>query len=200
MLKEYSSYFVAYLLYNLEEQYKENIQEIILFGSVARGEAEKKSDVDIFINVKKKTKRAETEIKKIEEKFYNSRESSLFKIQGINNRFSLIIGNLDEWKELKASIESTGVLLYGKYVPVGNVKGRKYTIVFWDKIGKNRGAFLNKIYGVKIKNKTYKGLIENFHGKKLGKSCVMFPIQYKEDIFKLLKEYEVIAKMIEVFS
>jgi len=198
MLIEYSSYFVAYLLFNLEKRYRENINNIILFGSVARGEAEKESDIDIFIDIKKKTRKIEKEIKRLEEKFYSSREASLFKLKGVNNKFSIIIGKLENWKELKTSIESTGILLYGKYIPSG-IKGRKHVVIFWDKIERNRGAFLNKIYGFKVKGKAYSGLIEKFNGIKLGKSSLMVPLEHREEITKLLKKYKVSAKIIEVW-
>ena len=54
MITNYASYFTSYLLYHLKK--KENISNIILFGSVAKGEAKKSSDVDIFIEVKRKSK------------------------------------------------------------------------------------------------------------------------------------------------
>ena len=199
MLKEYTSYFVAYLLTNLNKDVKDNINKIILFGSAAKDEAEKDSDIDLFIDIKKTTKRAEREIKKIEEQFYDSREASLFKLKKISNKFSIIIGKLDEWKELKKSIESTGIILYGRYIS-SKISGRKYAIIFWDKIEKNRGAFLNKIYGVKINGKKYSGVVERIGGRKLGKSSVMIPVEMKEDILKLLKQYKVNAKIIEVYS
>lgn len=196
---EYSIYFAAYLFNNLKE--KENIERIILFGSVARGEATRESDVDLFVEVKKKTKKIEKEIKDIEEGFYHSREASLFKLKKIDNKFNIKIGKLKEWKDLERSIASTGIVLYGPYEAKELPSGIKhFVIIFWSKIGKNRGAFLNKLYGFKLKNKHYEGLISKFSGKKLGKSCLMMPIQYKKDILKLLRRYEVEAKIIEVFS
>jgi len=201
MLKEYSMYFAANLFSSLKEREKDNIKKIILFGSVARSEATKESDVDIFIEVNKKSKKFEEQIKNIMEKFYNSREASLFKLKGIENKFSLKIGKLKEWKDLERSIASTGILLYGHYETQTLPSGVKhFIIVFWSKIGKNRGAFLNKLYGFNSQNKHYDGLISKFSGKKLGKSCLMLPIQYRKDILDLLNEYKAEAKIIEVFS
>ena len=95
---------------------------------------------------------------------------------------------------------STGIIFYSRYETKELPSETKhYIIFFWNKIWKNRGAFLNKVYGFKIKNKSYAGLIEKFSGKKLGKSCVLFPIQYKDEISKLIKEYQVEAKAIEIF-
>ena len=197
MIKEYASYFSSYLLFNLKQ--REHIENIILFGSTARGEAGKESDVDIFIEVKKENKKLKNEILKIPENFYKSRESLIFKSKGVDNKINLVIGRLTEWKELKSSIESTGIVLYGRYVPSG-VSGRKYVILFWDKISKNRGAFLNRLYGVKIKEKRYAGLIEKFGGRKLGKSSIMIPVEKKDEVLKLIKDYKANAKMLEVYS
>lgn len=202
MLKAYSSYFIAYLISNLKNlKNLKNIERIILYGSVAKDEATKESDIDIFIEVKNKTKKFEQEIRELEKKFYQSREAVLFKSKGVDNKFNIKIGKLKEWKELYRSVASTGVILYGPYEAKELPHGVKhYIIVFWQKIGKNRGSFLNKLYGFRIKDKHYPGLLSKFGGKKLGKSCVMLPIEYKEDIYKQLKKHEVSAKIVEVFS
>ncbi len=197
-LKSYASYFTAYFMDNFK--FLEEIERIVLFGSVARDQAEKESDVDIFIEVRKKTKKLEEETKNTLEKFYKSREAILFKTKGIDNKINIKIGKLEDWKELYRSIASEGIVLYGKYEAKELPSGvRHFIIIFWEKIGKNRGAFLNKIYGFKVKGKNYQGLLDKFSGKKLGKSCIMIPINYKEDIFKLIKNYGANAKSIEVF-
>ncbi|MEK6936315.1 MAG: nucleotidyltransferase domain-containing protein [Nanoarchaeota archaeon] len=196
MYKAYASYFVSYLLSKIKDLNK--INRIILFGSVAKNQATKESDVDIFIELEKSNIKIEKEINEILEDFYKSKEGLLFRTKGISNKINLIIGKLDEWKELKLSIESEGIILYGKFESKGK-SGKKFIIIYWDNIKKNRGAFLNKIYGFKIKDKRYKGLIEEFDGKKLGKSCVMIPVIYRERFVDLLKKYEVNAKIIEVY-
>ncbi|MBS3078866.1 nucleotidyltransferase domain-containing protein [Candidatus Pacearchaeota archaeon] len=197
-LKSYASYFVAYLINNLQNE--KEIERIVLFGSVAKNQENKESDVDIFIEVKKKSNKFENDIKRILEKFYKSREALLFKARGIDNKINLKIGKLEEWKDLQRSISSEGIVLYGRYES-GKLPSdvKHFIIIFWDKIEKNRGAFLNKIYGFKIKDKSYEGLLSKFTGKKLGKSCIMIPIQNKVDIFKLIREHKVSAKSIEVF-
>ncbi|MEK6883548.1 MAG: hypothetical protein AABY22_28225, partial [Nanoarchaeota archaeon] len=106
-----------------------------------------------------------------------------------------------EWEDLYRSIASTGIILYGKYEAKELPSEVKhYIIIFWSKIEKNRGSFLNKLYGFKIKNKIYHGLLQKFNGKKIGKSCIMLPVQYKKEIFRLLKQHKVNAKAIEVFT
>ena len=194
MIKAYASYFVSYLLANLKNT--QDIHSIILFGSVAKDEATKESDVDMFIEVE--NKKIEKEIEKKLEDFYKSREALFFKTRDIDNKINLIMGKLDKWKELKSSIESTGLVLYGNYIS-SNISGKKYSIIYWNKIGKNRGAFLNRVYGFSIKKKRYRGLIEKFNGSKIGKSSIIIPVEYREEIIKLLKEYRVNAKILDVY-
>lgn len=199
MLIGYASYFVSYLLTNLKGS--ENMERIVLFGSAAKGDADKESDVDIFIEVKKKTGKFEKAVQEAEQGFYQSREAALFKARGINNRFSIKVGMLKEWKELYRGIASTGIVLYGSYEAKELPSGVKhFVIVFWNGVGKNRGAFLNKLYGFKIRNKHYEGLIEKYDGKKIGKSCVMLPAQHKNELFRLLKMHEAKAQILDVFS
>ena len=179
MLKAYASYFVSYLLDNINKKSLNNIRRIVLFGSVARDEATKNSDIDLFIETSNKSKTFENEIKKILEKFYQSRESSLFKTKGIDSKINIKSGVLKDWNEIYTTIASEGIVLYGYYEAKELPSGVKhFIIIFWDKIEKNRGAFLNKIYGFKIKEKRYEGLLSKFNGKKLGKSSILIPIQH----------------------
>lgn len=198
MIKPYASYFVSFLLNTLKNEEIDKIKSIILFGSVAQKTATKNSDVDLFIETFKKSRSLEIKIKQIIEEFYKSREAMLFKVKGIDSKINILIGKLSEWKELKESIESTGIVLYGNYIPSGT-KGRKYAVFFWDNIKKNRGAFLNKLYGFSMRGKKYSGLVESYGGKKLGKSSIIVPVEYREEIIKLLKHYQVSSKIMEVY-
>ncbi len=197
MIKSYASYFVSYLLYELKAD--SNIKNIILFGSVATSKSTKESDVDIFVDVRKDNVRFKEGIKRILDNFYKSREALIFKNKGIDNKISVIVGKLDDWKELKKSIESTGVVLYGPYLSSSNLVGKKYALISWNNIGKNRGAFLNKLYGFSVSEKRYKGLIEELNGRKVGKSSLMIPVESKEEIFDLIKKYEVSAQVMEIY-
>ena len=108
---------------------------------------------------------------------------------------------LKNWEDLHRSITSTGITLWGRYQAQKKLMGSEHKIIFyWDKIDKNRGAFLNKIYGFKSGKKRFPGLLERINGKKIGKSNIIVPIKHKEEISCLLKRYGVHAKNIEVFT
>ena len=97
-----------------------------MFGSVAKGSAGMESDVDIFVEVKKKNKKLEKEIGKLSDSFYKSRAGLSFKAKGVDNKINVIVGKLSEWEDLRKSIESTGFILYGRH----NSGGREENMWF----------------------------------------------------------------------
>jgi len=198
-LKSYASDFASYLIEVLCEKNQLNqIEQIILFGSVAKDSATRESDVDIFIEVKKSSKKIESLIKEIVEKFYQSREAAIFKTRGIENSINIIVGKIEDWKELSQDITFNGIVLWGKYEVGKKEKELQWIILFWDKIEKNRGNFLNKIYGYNLKGKHHPGLLKQIDGKKIGKSAIMIPIHKKNEILELIKNHKVNAKIIEL--
>lgn len=197
ILKAYAVRFTSFLIEKLGKETSE-IDNIILYGSVARGTADKESDIDIFIDTSHNIKER---INEILEEFYDSREYTLFRSKGVNNEIELKIGELTEWKDLHRSISSSGKVLWGRYKTTEEPIGTEHKIIFsWDKIGRSRSSFLNRLYGYESKDKKIIGLLEEWGGKKIGKSSIMIPIQYKEDMLKLIEEYNVNAKNIEVYS
>ena len=107
----YAASFVSFVIPKLE-----GIKEIILFGSVARKEADKNSDIDLFFNLADASK--ESILKnflKIElDKFYKSKFAEVWFNKGIKNPIKIQAGELEKWK-LKRSLISEGIVLYSKY-------------------------------------------------------------------------------------
>jgi predicted nucleotidyltransferase len=196
-LQAYASTFVAFLIKNIKDD-TALIKHIILFGSAAKGTITKESDIDIFINTDKK--KIETKVKKILSDFYMSREALLFRAKGIENEIVLKVGKIEEWKDLHSSIMTTGLILWGKYKETQIPSGVKHMVIFyWEKADKNRGAFLNKLYGFTVHGKEYSGLITSVAGIKTGKSSILVPIEEREMFVRLFQKYNVHAKHIEVF-
>lgn len=190
----YVSTFITFLIKNVDIK---KIDSIILFGSTVTGNITKESDIDIFIDTKENL---DKKIKNLTENFYKSKEFLSFKLRKIENRFSIKVGELKKWKELHRSVSSNGIVLYSKYKPTELPVGTKHKIIFhWDEIGKNRGAFLNKIYGYTIKGKKYEGLLDRWEGKRLGKSCIVVPFEKMDEMVDLLKKYKVNARGIEAY-
>ena len=196
-LKAYASSFASFLLREMGEM-SEQIDAIIVYGSVASGAAAKESDVDIFVDTKKNMKE---KIKGILEKFYKSREATLFRLRGIENEISVKTGELKKWKELQRSISFNGIILWEKYEAKNMpVDARHGTLFYWAEVGKGRSAFLNKLYGFNSKGKRHEGMLKEWNGMRIGKSCVLIPAKHRKEMFGLIKRYEVNAKTLEVFA
>lgn len=192
-LIDYTSYFVSFVLENLKEAEIKKIKSIILFGSVASGTATDESDVDLFFDVdlnKKQIKSFNKKIKIISDDFISSNIGIKFRLNKVSNEIKPLTGRLNEWSELKDSISKNGIVLYGKYI--SKIKGEPHLLIWWDSLKiKNRGAFLNKLYGFKVKNKEYKGLLEKVNGKKIGKSSILLPLKEKDRIKNIFEKYKV---------
>ncbi len=201
-LKLYSLSASFFIIEHISE-WLPKINSIILFGSMAQGRASRESDVDIFfdtdINKTQKT-RLQSALRKSISSFRLSQTALKFKLGGISNEISPLIGKLKEWKSLENSISSTSIILYGKYKTTQFKEGLKHHfLVLWEPKIKNRGAFLNKVYGYSVGKKHYSGFIEKFGGLKAGKSAVIIPADKKDEFYKILETYGVNYKIIEIF-
>jgi len=188
----YTIHFVSFMLEYLET---DNIKNIILFGSAARNEATKESDIDIFIDINAKEKEYSIEVKKIIEKFYESKfYQNYWKIKGLDNSFNVIIGNINKW-ELKDNIISTGITLYTKFKSIPDNQKHSLLIYFENIKPETKRVLLYKnLYGYNTKGKHYTGLIEKYNGIKINKGTVLVPLEYKNVFIMLFKKYNITVK------
>ena len=174
-----------------------NIRQIILFGSVARGEENSKSDVDIFIDLVHEQKLFEDELRSYLEEFYKSvKYKHYWKLLGIDNEIKLTIGKMDEWKELQPSIIANGLILYGKFAP--SVKdGTHKTFLIWENIKPNtkRVFFNKKVFGFKQREKFYEGLLKKYGGERLGKGCILVPAEHSQLFITFFRKYHITVKI-----
>jgi predicted nucleotidyltransferase len=198
LMKSYASAFSSFIIRSLGDN--PGISRIILYGSVAKSSATNESDVDIFIESVGDPKRLRVDADLVLNRFYESKEAIIFKLMGVSNEVSLKVGRLDDWPDLKRSIMSDGIILWGKFEGT-KPKASKHSVIFyWNGVGSNRGAFLNHMYGYKSMAKRYEGLVSKVGGTKLGKSCIMVPQKYRDRTIAVMKKYRVNAKSIEVFA
>lgn len=176
-LISYAMEFASFLIKNLND-----IEKIILYGSVARGDFDSDSDIDLFIDADEKKNK---KIQELEERFYKTEFAKKWKLKGIENEFSILVGKLDgkEWENLRRAMINTGILLYGKYKS-NTEKVYSYSLFVFENIkpDKKRVAVFRKLFGFKISRKSYSGLLEQLQGIKLGKSSVIVPLEHAKKI------------------
>lgn len=196
----YASDFASFLLQKITE--KERIRNIILFGSVARDEASKNSDIDIFIDITKEDKRLDREIKDILDKYKDSvKYKRYWELIGIKNEIKLTMGDIDDWEELKPSLIANGIALYGKFKP--EIKeGRHKSFFIWENIKPNskRVLFNKYLFGYKQNKKQYIGLLKDYGGERMGKGCIVVPAENSNKFLALFRKFKIAVKIKRVLE
>ena len=176
--------FASFLINRIE------IKNIILFGSVATNRFDKESDIDLFIETDQKNERR---IRALLELYKKTKEYEKFKLEGIENELSIKCGNLEDWKDLKRSIISNGIVLYGKYEgKPGNLKHKLLFILDVKEIPRAKKVKVwRKIYGYKQKigKKIYisNGLAET----KLGRGVFLSSIEDSQETIVYLRKNKI---------
>ncbi|MBI4983080.1 nucleotidyltransferase domain-containing protein [Candidatus Woesearchaeota archaeon] len=184
----YAQDCVSFLMQNLNHEAGKIIQ-IILFGSVSRGEESKNSDIDLFVDVTDEI--IEPKVVGVVDKFYDSTKfKKYWSLLGVRNKISCTVGKLEEWDELKRSLIANGIVLFGKYS--GEIKTKPYYL-FVVSPGKSRNKNLSvwrELYGYVQKRgkKKYSkiGLVREYQGRKLGKSVFIVPAEHLPKIRSFL--------------
>lgn len=184
----YASAFVSFAIPKLN---LDNINEIILFGSVARGEEGKDSDIDLFFNLEKDEKGIKAILNGELKKFYKSKSAEVWFLKGIKNQININAGILDEWK-LKRSLISAGICLYGKYKEIP--ENMKELVLFNIEPIKNiakRNKIIREIFGRKEKGYSKEGFLIKFAGRKISPSSFIIPKKHSQDIIIFLKKEKI---------
>lgn len=198
----YAGDFVSFLIQELDKELC-RINAIILYGSVSRGEADKESDVDLFIETK--DPKMEDKVNRIISDFYDSAKfTSYWKLLGVQNEFKCVAGELKKWKSLERGIISAGLTLYGKYK--GEFKTGSY-FLFKVAVKMKRSESVKlwrKLYGYqqKVGKKIYrsKGLIEEFGGRKIARGIFLIPLEHSQEMVSYLKEKRIGHEVMEFLT
>ena len=198
-LISYASDFTSFLIQNFKEM--KEVRSIILFGSAARNEAEKSSDVDIFVDVLNNEKKIEKEARKIIILFFDSvKFKNYWKPLGVENEINLVVGDINKWK-LKDSMLGNAIVLYQRYAP--KLDGGKSRIVLhWGNVKPESKRVLldKKISGYNYYGKRYAGLLEKYQGKKLGAGVIIFDAEYLNLFLETFHRFNIPVRIIRVFE
>jgi len=179
----------------------ENIDKIILHGSVARGDNNEESDIDLFFD--SNDKKLEKKIKKIIEDYYRTRKFNEWKLKGIENPFSVIVGKLesDEWKDLKRAIINTGIILYGKYKQEVE-KINQYVMLSFENIKpeRKRVAVYRKLFGFSNGKDKSIGDVKKAGGVRIGKGVIIIPVENMEKIKEYMRIKKIDIKIYDIWS
>ena len=196
--------FTHFLMDNLDQE----IQEIILFGSIARGDFTKKSDIDLFVNVKnrKDIKKIERTVRKALDEFETA-SSQTWDLRKIDFPLKPIVGDLDstQWSALRREIISTGLTLYGRYKEIP--KKLQHQLLFSFNLKnlqpKQKVKIIRQLYGYQTKKgeKTYvhKGLLQQEKAVKINPSTILVPVESHQTFYNFFKGFKIQHQIREVW-
>lgn len=197
----YAMSFVSFFMERLERE-RIGIKNIVLFGSAVTGNVERESDIDIFVNVLSDQPELDKKISGIQDAFFQSHiYKGYWKLLGIKNSFHVIVDSLEKY-ELKESIISQGIILYGKYIDIPrDYKPR--TIIYWRNVKpENKRVNLHrKLFGYSFRNKRYEGMLERYKGQLLSSGSILVDSETEKaflDVFRIMKIPVRIKKIIEL--
>lgn len=190
----YAMDFASYLISKVK-----GINKIILHGSIARGDFDENSDVDLFID----SSLEEKKILSVLEGYYKTKKFKEWQLKGIKNEFSIIVGKVDgkEWRDLRRAIINTGIILYGKYKSDVE-KINNYVLFSFENIkpDKKRVAIFRKIFGFTIGKKRYSGLAEKINAVKIGKGALLVKVEHVNEVKKYFQSKNVSPKLYDLWS
>ncbi len=184
------------------------IRNAILFGSVATGEYDKESDIDLFIDVTSEDAidRVEKIMKEAEKRFYSVAEKK-WSLLGIEVPIKYIVGCLEtyRWKEIKSEIISSGLNLYGKYVGIKDDL-RHFSLFSFDLSeldNRKKVMFHRKLFGYSQKRKGKKysttGFMKDLGGIRLGRGAILCPIEKSHDMQRFFISFKVRTEIREAW-
>ncbi len=195
------SYAMNFASFLLDEKISQGIDNIILFGSVARGDFDEESDIDIFVDTKKNI---EEDVHKVMSLFNQSEIQKKWELKGIKNEISVKVGDLSKWR-LRRGIITDGILLYGKFKDIA--KDIEYYLLLTLSFRKFRQSqkvkLWRKLYGYKQKvgKKIYhsKGIVDKSDTKRL-ENCLIVPMKNKKEILDFLNKEGIKYSVNEIWS
>ncbi|MBI2574974.1 nucleotidyltransferase domain-containing protein [Candidatus Woesearchaeota archaeon] len=195
----YAESFVSFLLPELKDL---PVKDIILFGSTARGDYDKSSDIDIFIDLEKEEDAPKVEkiVNSNLKKFYKSRIFEMWGLKGIKSSISVKTGMLEKWG-LKRSIISDGIILYGRYRQ--QPKGMQhYSLLVFEPI-KNvtkRNRIIRRLIGRKEKGYAREGLIKAINALPLSQRVLAVPIEQSSKVIEIFSKERVDYTIFEFWT
>lgn len=174
------------------------IKSIYLFGSAIRGELEKASDIDLFIESDKEDEgRTRSLINSGIVKFTASKDYQKWKLFHFTYPFSVQIGALDEW-ELKLSIASEGILLYSKSKVWGQGERKVLFIIAYPRKKNEYIKIRRLVFGRDEPYYQGTGLLKKYHGEKISSNVFIVPKEYQTTMMEVLSKEKIEFSMKEV--
>ena len=174
------------------------IKSIYLFGSAVRGDIQKSSDIDLFVECEQKQ---EEKVKSLVDsgviKFISSQDYQKWKLFHFTYPFSFQIGQLAEW-DLKLSIASEGLLLYSKSIMPFTGQRKVLFVMTYPTKKKEYIKIRRLIFGRDESYYQGTGLLKAYQGEKISSNVFIISKEYQTMMMDALSKEKVIFSMKEI--
>lgn len=177
------------------------IEAAVLFGSMARGDYDKRSDIDIMLIIREEQPQTHNEtISRIVTELHPHRE------------IRAVVTNLRDYdEEYYQNVFREGKVLFGKIIlSPENLALKPYLIVSYNLSGKPNtlqvkiskkvhGYTSKKVINGKEKIYRYEGIEEKYGGKIVSKSAIILPFDKGDKFTEELRQLEVPYKVLKIW-
>lgn len=195
----YSFNLLSFVFQNQEAG--KRIKSVHLFGSAVRGELEKKSDIDLFVECEKEDEgRVQSLLDSGSTKFTVSQDYQKWKLFHFTYPFSAQVGQLAEW-ELKLSIASEGILLYNKKGISNAINAGERKVLFILNYSKKKNEYIKVRRLIFGRDESYyqgTGLLPKYKGQRISANVFIVPKEYQTMMMDALSKENVIFSMKEI--
>jgi hypothetical protein len=132
--------------------------------------------------------------------FIKSDAYKSWKLRGVTNELKPLVGTLKEQSDLKRSLISSGIVLYGGYNEP--IKGKNYVLVSIESIKQKNKRYrvFRKLFGRKEKEKVTIGMISKLGGEQISTRVFIVPIEQTPIIIELFKKEKIVYSIKELTS
>jgi predicted nucleotidyltransferase len=202
----YAADFVSYVLQKLSAREAAMIELIALFGSAARGDTTRDSDVDLFIQ-SPNTITIERKVAAILNDFEKStRVLDYWRPLGVRLPINVKVGRTPTaFAVIPDALHEHGKVLYAPYrssVPKSRKSGIRGVVFSWENIEKpsSRANINRNLFGYESHGKEYPGLVARVGGRRLGKGSIWLPLEHLVEVERLFRKNRVTCRLMRVVS
>ena len=169
------------------------IKRIILFGSAARGEATKESDIDLFVEpfLASDENFIKNKISFALQQFSQSRLYTEWSLREVKNELQIFVSTLQKSSDLQRSLIADGIVLFGEFMT--KLDFRHNLLVSFAPIKqKNKRYRIDRyLFGRKERERAYEGMVQELGGIKIDARAFILPSQRAQQVLKKLREEKV---------
>lgn len=199
----YAADFVSYLLQHLPPRDVATLELIAIFGSAARGEATRDSDVDLFIQ-SSKPDTLERKVTTVIADFETSaRVLDYWRPLGVRLPLSVKVGRSPSaFSAIPDALVEHGKVLYAPYRAVApRPHARQRGVIFaWENISNptSRNNIYRNLFGYVSHGKRYPGLVATTGGRRLTKGAIWVPLEHLVAVERLFRKNRVTCQLMRV--